>query len=132
MVDDTASSIPSDDAIDIDVPLRTSHGATLRLLVAAIGADAGFSVDEIDDLKLAVSEVFTTLVEAAPDGGAPRARMRLLVDESTFVIQFLTDRSVKTPELDPLAETILSSVTDDHHVGDDGIRLVKQAVETSR
>ncbi|MGA9275920.1 ATP-binding protein [Ilumatobacter sp.] len=132
MIDEDVSSIPSDEAIDIDVPLRARHGATLRLLVASLGADAGFSIDEIDDLKLAVSEVFNVLIDSAPSDGTHRARMRLLVDESMFVIQFRTDQSVGAPELDPLAETILSSVTDEYHLDGDGVRLVKRAVETSR
>jgi hypothetical protein len=124
MVDDAAAipiSIPADDAIVIDVPLRPSHGATLRLMVASLGADAGFTIDDLDDLKLAVSEVFTLLVES----GEGRARLRILVEDSSFIIEMGTDRAEHAIELDPLSTTILSSVTDDYHVDRHSVRIVK-------
>lgn len=139
MVDNDTSSIPPDDphddapddAIDIDVPLRARHAATLRLLVASLGADAGFSIDEIDDLKLAVSEVFTILTESAEADGTGRARIRLLVDHAAFVIEIRDERASAAMELDPLSATILSSVTDEHRVDTHGVRLVKRLTATT-
>ena len=55
------------------MPFRTEFAATLRTVVAAVGSDAGFSVDELDDVRLALSEVFSVLVDA--DCGAGRARV---------------------------------------------------------
>ncbi|WP_040495856.1 ATP-binding protein [Ilumatobacter nonamiensis] len=131
MVDHDASAIPPDDAIDIDVPLRASHAATVRLLIASLGADAGFSIDEIDDLKLAVSEVFTLLTENAPADGNHRARLRLLIEGPSFVIELRDDRSPAPIELDPLSATILASVTDEHQVDVHGVRLVKRLAEST-
>lgn len=132
MVDHDTTSIPLNDAIEIDVPLRASHAATVRLLVASLGADAGFSVDEIDDLKLAVSEVFTLLTETAPRESQHRAHLSLLIDDTSFVIELGNDRASAPIELDPLASAILSSVTDEHDVGQARVRLVKRLTESAR
>jgi hypothetical protein len=65
VVDDLASF-----AVELTVPLGTRHAMTVRTVVASVAADIGLNVDDIDDLRLAVSEVFTILVEGAraPDG----------------------------------------------------------------
>jgi len=131
MVDHDTSSIPPDDSIEIDVPLRASHAATLRLLVASLGADAGFSIDDLDDLKLAVSEVFTLLAENAPVDGHHRARLRIRIDEGAFVIELGDERASAPIELDPLSATILASVTDEHEVAPTGVRLVKKLAEST-
>lgn len=131
MVDHDTSAMPPDDAIEIDVPLRASHAATLRLLVSSLGADAGFSIDEIDDLRLAVSEVFTLLTESAPADGSHRAHLRLVVDGPSFVVE-LRDAHASAPiELDTLSATILASVTDEHEVDRFGVRLVKRLAEST-
>lgn len=126
MSDATSSnSIVADDAIDIAVPLRAEHAATLRVIVSSLGSDNGLNVDEIDDLKLAVSEVFTLLVDDRERVGATRAHIRYEVDEGDIRVHLhrgLTDDHI---ELDVLATTILSSVVDDHVVTATGISLTK-------
>ena len=116
-----------DDAIEISVPADAAHSSTLRVVVASIGADAGFTVDEIDDLKLAVSEVFGLLTEhsGAP---SPRVQARCSTRGSAITIA-LTRDGVGHLELDPLATAILTSVVDRHELDTDGITMVKSAAE---
>ena len=135
-----ATGSSHDDAIEIGVPLRTEHAATLRLMVASIAADAGFSIDEIDDLKLAVSEIFNVLLDAADDAadesldGAPKRRavLRLSVDGPTFTLDLTDTRAGGPLELDTLSAAILASIVDDHRVTDGVVTLVKHAVDTVR
>ena len=116
-----------DDVVTVDLPLRTEHASSVRVLVASLAAEVGFSVDEIDDLRLAVSEVFSILSHLAPTG---RGTARLHISDR-LVDVLLTSSDVSGPiHLDPLASTILSSVVDDHHVLDHGLRLTKRAVES--
>lgn len=126
---DDAEILPDGDAIDVEVPLRTEYAATIRLLVASVGADAGFSIDEIDDLKLAVSEVFTQMAEAAEGADGPgRAHIRLTVGDSALGVHVSAGTGMI--ELDPLSEAILSSVVDAHRVAADGVSLVKHLAES--
>jgi hypothetical protein len=64
------SSAPTSDGlglVEVSVPLRTGFIATLRTVAASLGADAGFSIDEIDDLRLAISEIVSSLVVELDD-----------------------------------------------------------------
>jgi serine/threonine-protein kinase RsbW len=128
---DDADFLPGGDAIDVDVPLRTDYAATIRLLVASLGADVGFSIDEIDDLKLAVSEVFTQMVEADDHDGTRRAHLRLTIGESSLGMHLSAGADAPPLALDPLSTAILSSVVDAHTVATDGVRLVKRVTETA-
>jgi len=119
----------SPDTIDVTLPLRAEHAATLRVLVATLGADAGFNIDEIDDLKLAVSEVFTLLVEGADAAGATRAHARIVATDDSVEICLHRGRADDSIELDLLAATILSSVVDSHRIDGDGVTLLKHRHE---
>lgn len=121
----------SDDAVEIGVPLRAEHASTLRVIVASLGSDLNMSVDEIDDVKLAVSEVFTLMCDGAEEAGATRARVRFTAMGDTVAIHLdrgLTDEAFV---LDALAASIISSVVDRHTIDHTGITVWKRAGETS-
>lgn len=119
------------DTIEIAVPLRAEHAATLRVIVASLGSDNGLSVDEIDDVKLAVSEVFTLLADDADEVGASRAHVGYTVAPGAITITLHRGLDDEQLELDALATTILSSVVDRHVVDNTGVTLVKHAAETN-
>jgi len=129
MTEDANLSLPVGDPIDVEVPLRNEYAAVLRLFVASLGADAGFSIDELDDLKLAVSEVFSQMVDAAEVPEA-RARIRLTLADGSLGVH-LTGGAASPLALDPLSTAILTSVVDGHHVADDGVRFVKSVTESA-
>lgn len=124
-------STETDDTIEIAVPLRAEHAATLRVIVSSLGSDNGLSVDEIDDVKLAVSEVFTLLVDDADEVGATRAHVGYRAEAGTITITLHRGLENEQLELDALATTILSSVVDRHVVDHTGITLVKHAAEVT-
>ena len=117
------------DTIDVALPLRAEHAGTLRVLVATLGADAGFNVDEIDDLKLAVSEVFTLLVDDAEAVGATRAHARIVATDNSVEVCLHHGQQNEHLELDALAATILASVVDSHRIDADGVTLMKHRHE---
>ena len=117
------------DTVDIAVPLRAEHAATLRLIVASLGSENGLSVDEIDDVKLAVSEIFTLLTDDADEVGAHRAHVAYHASPGQITITLHRGLDDEQLELDALAATILGSVVDRHVVDSTGVTLVKTAAE---
>ena len=115
------------DTIEIAVPLKAEYAATLRVIVASLGSDNGLNVDEIDDLTLAVSEVFTLLVDDADEVGATKAHVADAAEAHSLTINFHRGLADEELELDTLATTILASVVDHHLVSPTGITLVKRA-----
>lgn len=55
--------------ISIRFPARSGYLALSRLNVTAVAAAAGFDIDELDDLRLAIDEAVTWLVNV--DGAPP-------------------------------------------------------------
>ena len=117
-----------DDRIEVMLPLQTRYASTLRVIAAALGADAGFSVDEIDDVRLGLNEVFSLLVEACPEGRV-RTTFRLGAGELEARLEAVPGPATVAP--DELALTILRSVVDRHELSPDGITLVKRASEAA-
>jgi serine/threonine-protein kinase RsbW len=121
----TANLLP-DDAIDVTVPLRAQYASTMRVLVAALGADAGFSIDEIDDVKLALTEAFSMMTD---DHGNHRVSIRFSVDATGLIVQLCPQDGATIRQPDELARTILDVVVDRYEVNDESVTLTKRAVE---
>lgn len=115
-----------DDTIEVVLPARTEFAATLRVLAASLGADLGFSVDEIDDLRLALNEVFTS---AADTGRPERISVSFRPDTGRLdVMAYIVGAEVF--DLDDLALTILRSVVDEVSITGQTISFAKQARES--
>lgn len=126
MVDPSPSEL--DELLELMVPLQTKFAATVRVLVASLGADAGFSVDEIDDLRLAVSEVFSLMIEQA---AGPSIRLRMRIDDRLLTIEARPHEGTAAVEPDDLASAILASVVDECRFEPGGVTLVKRAAEAA-
>ncbi|BAN04075.1 ATP-binding protein [Ilumatobacter coccineus] len=125
-----SESTSADEAIDLVVPLSAAYASTVRLVVAAVGADLEFSVDELDDLRLGVSEVFNLLGDGVADG--TRCSTRFVVRDGGVEISMSRDVGAESIELDGLASTILGSVVDEFMVSDGSVILRKRALEAQR
>ena len=119
------------DHIEVTLLLRAEFASTLRVVVASLGADAHFSIDEIDDLRLAVSEIFNIFADTCDK---PGDRCSASFEVSSHAVKVrLSSTDLDAPfELDALATTILGSVVDEHTVDDSGVLVVKRAAESGR
>jgi hypothetical protein len=140
----TAPVAPATDSsqVEVTVPLRADYGSILRLIAASLGADAGFSVDDIDDLRLALSEVFSSFVDAAATdataadarvtvtfdtGGRGLAVLLSAVDGRGQIVGAVGDHA--SYELDELATSIIGVAVDEFEFVGGTARLVKFGAE---
>lgn len=115
-----------EDHFDVIVPLRTRYASTVRMIAASLGAEAGFTVDEIDDLRLALDEVFSLLAEHH-QGDMVRTRFRL--DGHLLMAALTLESGQVDVEPDELAANILRSVVDGFEFTTSGVTLTKRASE---
>jgi hypothetical protein len=123
--------------VDLDLPLRSRPAATVRTVAASLAADAGFSVDAIDDLRVGVNEAVSVLSDVdLPADGAERLLVRFRPERGRVAIEFRrtsVDAPLTGGNLDELATRILQAVVDEFGIDDDGVfRVVKYAGDEDR
>jgi serine/threonine-protein kinase RsbW len=116
-----------DDHFEVIVPLRTRYASTVRMIAASLGAEAGFTVDEIDDMRLALDEVFSLMAERH---GGDRVRTSFRLDGTQLIATLTLESGPADIEPDELAANILRSVVDTSQFTSDGVTLSKRAAES--
>jgi hypothetical protein len=141
MMSSTSPVAPSTDGsahVDVTVPLRPEYASIVRLVTASLGADAGFTVDDIDDLRLALSEVFSALVDASTGDaesrvaitfGTPSDRGGAGTNGRGLAVTLTTADLALDVVLDDLASSIISVAVDTFEFDGTTARLVKFAAE---
>ena len=140
MMSPTSPVVPSTDGsarVDVTVPLRAEFASIARLVAASLGADAGFTVDDIDDLRLALSEVFSALVEATRTDADPRVTIGFDASGPGLTVTVAaggegadgSPSSADQATLDELASSIIRFSVDEFQFEGGAARLVKYGAE---
>ncbi len=114
----------TDGAIELRVPARFASASTVRLVAAALAADAGFTVEDVEDVRLAINEVFTCAVAGNGDREGTVV-VRCDVRTSELVVELSVADGVAPIELDDLAGSILRSAVDEVRIEDRLVALTK-------
>ena len=123
--------------VQLTAPAARGSVRLARILAAGVAADAGLSIDDTEDLRIAVSELVALLVDGLDD-----ADESIVVRFRAHVGQVTVDgerpavpSDAGLTEVDDLALEILRVVVDDHSfdAGDAGRRfhLVKRTRVTT-
>jgi serine/threonine-protein kinase RsbW len=83
----------AEDVVELVVPNERKYLHVARLAVSGVASRAGFSVDEIEDIKLAVGEACTNAMEHAYEPGDRNAtiRIRCRVEPEAFVVEVIDE-----------------------------------------
>lgn len=126
MTAETEPTSVDDDHFEVTVPLRTRYASTIRMIAASLGAEAGFTVDEIDDVRLALDEVFSMLAERYV---GQRVRTTFRLNDTQLIAMLTLESGPIDVEPDELAANILRSVVDHYSFTHEGVTLSKRASE---
>ena len=116
----------SPEVVELDLPLGHRHASTVRVVAASLGADAGLTVDEIEDLRLGVNEAVSVLADVDAVDGA-RLRVRFEIQGPAMVVTARRtgiDQRLSIDDIDELAVRILRAVVDEFRVDGDGAFVV--------
>ena len=119
-----------DGSVALSLPADPRHLRLARLTASGFSADLGFSLDEVEELRLAVGEASALLVEHAAAGA--RLTVRYHDDEGELVVEGRCPADADSPiTVDPVAEAVLVNTVDTFEVDRDGeanrFRLAKRA-----
>ena len=98
------------------MPASPRFLAAARVVAASLGAEAGLSVDDLDDLRLGVNELVSLLVEAAASRGPRRPRVRGRRTCASRCAAALEGDGRRRCEIDELTRRIVEAVVDHHEL----------------
>ncbi len=118
-----------EDSVELDLPARPEFIGLTRLIVSGLAAHADFSVDEIEDVRIAVDEMCATLIEQCPDGS--RLTVTFMLSGPTLRCRATTVAGSTRVEFDELAMHVLAATVDQYSLVREGA-LVAASMEKTR
>lgn len=119
-----------DPKVQLTIPATSRYLRLARLTAAGLAGDLGYSVDAIEDLRIAVDELCAAIIEETT-GAAELELIYRETDGGLVVEGTCKARSANAPELHGVARELLNMLADEYSIGAiDGFRnfrLVKYA-----
>lgn len=114
------------DEIRLSLPALFPYGRVARLAVTGLASRNGYSYDDVEDLRIAVGEVFGLLVPEERPGARLQFTCVLLPDALDITACCVPPTPI--PQVTDLSRQILAAVVDDAEVGEANgcIRIVKR------
>ena len=117
--------------VRLEVPASPEFLRVARMMAAGVASRLGFTLDEVDDLRIAIDELCFCLVGRSGRPGTVAIRYLMGPDGLTVTgTGHFADLAHEEPRLSPMSLQILQSVTDECEVegGPDGpsFRLLKR------
>jgi serine/threonine-protein kinase RsbW len=100
---------PDGDAVEVRIPADVVYVSTLRLTAASLAARCDLTIDDIEDLRLAVDEACALLLPHAAPGSALDARFELAQGRLSVETSVATDDSAE-PDRSGFAWTVLGAL----------------------
>lgn len=122
---------PGGDQLHLRFPARSGYLGISRLNASAMAASAGFDVDELDDVRLAVGEAVAWLLA---DEGRGSVEINLSSQHGSIHLEATrTGLDIPDREPDDLVDAILGAVADGYATGrnDLGQRFVSLTIRRS-
>jgi anti-sigma regulatory factor (Ser/Thr protein kinase) len=114
--------------VELRLPGAPAFVRFARLVASGLAGDCGFTVEEVDELRIAVDELVHVLIDSAP--ACEVALVYTVDDDATITVEGSRPGGMLVPLPDPLAEEILGAATDAWRLwaNDSGVRfeLVKR------
>ncbi len=98
-----------EDAVEIRLPADSAYLSVLRTATAGLAARLDFTLDEIEDLRIAVDEACAMLLPQAVETAQLTCRFDLLPDTLSVTVSLPTTRG-DLPERDTFSWTVLSAL----------------------
>lgn len=109
---DGAANSPAPDFVEIRLPADGAFLSVLRTATAALAARLNFTIDEIEDLRIAVDEACAlVLVKAVPEG---ELLCRFVIDPAAMTVSVTAPtRDGTPPARDSFAWMVLTALAGD-------------------
>lgn len=101
------------ETVRLSVPADARYLSAVRLVAAALASDLDFTVDDIEELRMAVDEAVAVLISNAPERSSIAIEFTLIGDGAPCLhVEGALDREPAAGLVDPLAHRIVAAVVD--------------------
>jgi serine/threonine-protein kinase RsbW len=100
---------PIADTVTVRMPADGAYLSVLRTATAGLAARLDFTLDDIEDLRIAVDEACAMLLSQAVPGSSLECSFALSPDDMTITVSVLS-LSPRPPSADTFAWTVLSAL----------------------
>jgi serine/threonine-protein kinase RsbW len=114
---------PDGDAVEVRIPADVAYVSTLRLTAASLAARCDLTIDDIEDLRLAVDEACALLLPHAAADSTLDARFLLTAGRLAVDTSVTTHDAAAAPDRDGFAWTVLGALASSVDVRQQGDRL---------
>lgn len=119
------------DKITLIIPLKSEYVSIARLTASGIASRTGFSIDDIEDIKVAVSEVFNKLIAGKETSGikTPECKIEFIIEkEKISILVYISpediDNNMSDSE-DELSLRIINVLMDNVEFTEKGEYIIK-------
>src|SRR5436309_7229055 len=125
-----SGAIEPKDIVEVRLPAASAYLSVLRTATAGLAARLDFTLDEIEDLRIAVDEACALLIPDAAEGAELTCLFSLGPDALSVTVE-VPSRTGRAPRRNTFAWTVLSALAGevDAHTEPDGrvaVRLLKR------
>ena len=113
---------PDGDVVEVQVPADVAYVSTLRLTAASLAARCDLTIDDIEDLRLAVDEACALLLPHSSGDSGLHARFELTAGRLT-VRASVANADQAQPNRTGFAWTVLAALADTVDVSTEADRL---------
>lgn len=117
------SAVTPRDVVAITLPASSAYLTVLRTATAGLAARLDFTIDEIEDLRIAVDEACAMLLAQALPGADITCEFHLEGDSMTVTVSVIT-LDGEEPSRDTFAWTVLTALAGDVSSGTDADKRV--------
>jgi serine/threonine-protein kinase RsbW len=121
----------SRDFVEVRLPAQSAYVSVLRTVTAGLAARLDFTLDEIEDLRLAIDEACAMLLRHAL-GGHDLTCVFELVDDAMLVTVSVPTTNGLLPARDTFAWTVLTALAGSVDASVDGDRTVSITMHKRR
>jgi len=108
--------------VELRLPAESAYVAVLRMTTAGLAARLDFTLDDIEDLRIAVDEACAMVLPQAREHSDLNCTFELAATRLTVAVTATCD-APKPPNRDGFAWTVLSALTNEVRAEVDGDRL---------
>ncbi|MBZ5734283.1 anti-sigma factor [Nocardioides sp. TRM66260-LWL] len=109
--------------VEVRVPADGAYVSVLRTTTAGLAARLDFTLDDVEDLRIAVGEACAVVLPEATDAGDLTAAFWLSAQRIHIEVSVPTDHEV-SPDEDSFAWQVLTTLADEAGLTFDGTRCV--------